>query len=63
MRVLAIVPSIYDTSPGQRYRIEQWQRGLKQSGVEITFAAFEDKNLRDVLYIRGQWIYILIVLF
>jgi len=56
MRVLALVPSIYDTSPGQRYRIEQWQCGLKQSGVEITFAAFEDKELRDVLYARGQWL-------
>jgi glycosyltransferase involved in cell wall biosynthesis len=56
MRVLALVPSIYDVSPGQRFRLEQWQRGLKQSGVEITFAAFEDKNLRDVLYTRGQWL-------
>ena len=56
MHVLALVPSIYDTSPGQRYRIEQWQGGLKQSGVEITFAAFEDKNLRDVLYSRGHWV-------
>lgn len=56
MHVLALVPSISDTSPGQRFRIEQWQGGLKQSGVEITFAAFEDKNLRDVLYIREHWI-------
>jgi glycosyltransferase involved in cell wall biosynthesis len=55
MRVLALVPSIYDTSPGQRFRIEQWEGGLKQAGVEITFAAFEDRNLRDVLYSRGQW--------
>lgn len=55
MRVLALVPSIYDSSPGQRFRIEQWEGGLKQSGVEITFAAFEDQNLRDVLYTRGQW--------
>ena len=30
MRVLALVPSIFDTSPGQRYRFEQWQGGLKQ---------------------------------
>jgi len=56
MRVLALVPSVYDTSPGQRYRIEQWQGGLKQLGVEITFAAFEDCNLRKVLYVRGQWL-------
>ena len=54
MRVLALVPSIPDTSPGQRYRIEQWQTGLKQSGVEISFAAFEDDDLRDVLYKRGH---------
>jgi glycosyltransferase involved in cell wall biosynthesis len=56
MQVLALVPSIYDTSPGQRYRIEQWQGGLRQSGVEITFAAFEDKNLNTVLYARKQWL-------
>jgi glycosyltransferase involved in cell wall biosynthesis len=56
MRVLALVPSIHDTSPGQRYRIEQWQDGLAQTGVEITFAPFEDKNLRDILYAKGQWL-------
>ena len=56
MRVLALVPSIPDTSPGQRYRIEQWQSGLMRSGVEISLAAFEDRNLRDVLYVRGHWL-------
>src|SRR4029077_14851201 len=56
MQVLALVPSIHDTSPGQRYRIEQWQGGLKQSGVEITFAAFEDKKLNTVLYASKQWL-------
>src|SRR6266849_4664685 len=56
MRVLALVPSIHDTSPGQRYRIEQWQGGLRQLGVEITFSAFEDQDLRDVLYARGRWL-------
>jgi len=56
MRVLALVPNIYDTSPGQRYRIEQWQGGLRQLGVEITFAAFDDRNLNAVLYARKQWL-------
>ena len=56
MRVLALVPSIHDTSPGQRYRIEQWQGGLRQLGVEITFAAFDDQNLNAVLYARKQWL-------
>ncbi len=54
MRVLAIVPSIYNTSPGQRFRIEQWEPILRQSGVEITYAPFENDELRSVLYSGGQ---------
>ncbi|MEO7658081.1 MAG: glycosyl transferase family 1, partial [Pyrinomonadaceae bacterium] len=54
MRVLAIVPSIYDTSPGQRFRIEQWEPILRQSGVEITYAPFENDELRSVLYSGGR---------
>lgn len=54
MRVLAIVPSIYDTSPGQRFRIEQWEPILSQSGVEITYAPFESPDLNTVLYQRGH---------
>lgn len=54
MRVLAVVPSIYDTSPGQRFRIEQWEPILRQSGVEITYAPFENDELRSVLHQGGQ---------
>ena len=54
MRVLAVVPSIYDTSPGQRFRIEQWESILRQSGVEITYAPFESKELNAVLYQPGH---------
>ena len=54
MRVLAVVPSIYDTSPGQRFRIEQWEPILRESGVEITYAPFETEELRSVLYNRGH---------
>ncbi len=54
MRVLAVVPSVYDTSPGQRFRIEQWQLILSESGVEITYAPFENDELRAVLYESGQ---------
>ncbi len=50
MRLLAIVPSIYDTSPGQRFRIEQWQPLLRQRGIEITYAPFEDEALHRLLY-------------
>lgn len=53
MKVLAIVPSIYDTSPGQRFRLEQWEPLLKADGVEITYAPFETPELREVLYKSG----------
>jgi glycosyltransferase involved in cell wall biosynthesis len=54
MRLLAIVPSVYDTSPGQRFRIEQWEPLLRQQGVEITYAPFESQELHDVLYQPGK---------
>jgi glycosyltransferase involved in cell wall biosynthesis len=54
MRILAIVPSIYDTSPGQRYRIEQWEPLLRQRGVEITYAPFESQELHGLLYQTGN---------
>jgi len=54
MRLLAIVPSIYDTSPGQRYRIEQWEPLLRKSGVEITYAPFESEKLHALLYKSGN---------
>jgi glycosyltransferase involved in cell wall biosynthesis len=53
MRVLALVPSLYDTSPGQRYRIEQWTPLLNRSGVEITFAPFECAELNRRLHEPG----------
>ena len=53
MRVLAIVPGIYDTSPGQRYRIEQWEPLLRERGVEITYEPFECKELHAVVHQPG----------
>jgi glycosyltransferase involved in cell wall biosynthesis len=54
MRLLAIVPSVYDTSPGQRFRLEQWDPYLRQLGVEITYAAFEDSELSATLHKPGN---------
>lgn len=54
IRVLALVPSVYDTSPGQRFRIEQWEPLLKEKGVEITYCAFENDTLRSVIYKGGN---------
>src|SRR5438105_494050 len=50
MRVLAIVPSVYDTNPSQRFRIEQWEPLLRARGVEVTFRPFESRELHAVLY-------------
>ncbi len=54
MKVLAIVPSIYDTSPGQRFRLEQWENLLREKGVEITYSPFETEELREILYQSGN---------
>src|SRR5262245_63778398 len=54
MRVLAVVPSLYNTSPGQRFRIELWAPRLRAHGIDVDFAAFEDAALHDVLYQRGR---------
>ncbi len=54
MKVLAIVPSLYDTSPGQRFRLEQWEPLLADAGVQITYSPFETEALRSVLYQKGN---------
>jgi len=54
IRILAIVPSLYDTSPGQRYRLEQWEWLLQARGVEITYEPFEDEALHALLYKTGS---------
>lgn len=53
MRILAIVPSVYDTNPSQRFRIEQWEPLLRERGVEITFKPFESDELHAILYKPG----------
>src|SRR5689334_15181413 len=53
MRVLAIMPALYDTSPSQRYRLEQWEPLLRERGVEITYAPFEDEQLHALVYKPG----------
>lgn len=54
MKVLAIVPALYDTSPGQRFRLEQWEPLLKEKGVSITYSPFETEELRRILYQSGN---------
>ncbi len=53
MHILALMPALYDTSPSQRYRLEQWEPLLRERGVEITYAPFEDEELHTLLYQPG----------
>ena len=53
IRILALVPSLFDTSPGQRYRLEQWGPILRERGVEITYEPFENEQLHSLLYKPG----------
>lgn len=55
MKVLVLVPSLCDTSPGQRFRIEQWARYLERSGFHFTFSPFEDESLHHILYQPGRY--------
>ena len=54
MHVLALMPALYDTSPSQRYRLEQWEPLLRERGVEITYEPFEDEELHSLLYKPGM---------
>jgi len=55
MNILVLVPSLYDTAPGQRFRIEQWARYLEPEGFRFTFLSFEDHELHDILYQYGRY--------
>ncbi len=54
MKILAIVPSLYDTSPGQRFRLEQWEPLLKERNAEITYLPFETEDLKKILHQNGN---------
>jgi glycosyltransferase involved in cell wall biosynthesis len=53
VRTLVLTPSLYDSAPGARFRIEQWARYLQPDGYEFTFVPFEDRQLHDCLYRPG----------
>ena len=48
-----MVPSIFDTSPGQRFRMEQWAPRLAGEGISVEFLPFENEDLHAVLYRQG----------
>lgn len=55
IRVLALVPGVADTIPAQRFRIEQWEAGLRALGVQIEFEPFMSPDLQAILYQPGKY--------
>lgn len=54
IKVCALMPDPYDTTPSQRFRIEQWEPYLKQKNIKIDYHSFSDQRLREVIYQNGQ---------
>ena len=54
MKVLTLTPGPRFVSPGQRYRIEQWEPLLRGEGIALTHAPFMENGLGSVLYQAGH---------
>ncbi len=54
MKVLSWVPAPVDTSPGQRFRIEEWYPYLRDEGIDIEFVPFADEQLSALLKRPGH---------
>ena len=54
IKICALMLDPYDVSPGQRFRIEQWEPFLKEDAISIDYFSFTDDNLRQVIYEKGR---------
>ncbi len=50
IRICALMLDPFDTMPGQRFRLEQWEPYLKDENISIDYFPFTDDKLRKVLY-------------
>lgn len=54
IRLLALVPYPLDTTPSQRFRIEQWRSHLEQQGISVDLAPFASSGLMKLLHQPGH---------
>ncbi len=54
IRICALMLDPYDKNPGQRFRIEQWERFLNKQNIYVEYFPFTDNELRQVLYQKGH---------
>jgi len=52
--LIAFVPYPPNTTPSQRFRIEQWRGVLDELGIQIRLAPFADLRLMSLLYQPGR---------
>jgi glycosyltransferase involved in cell wall biosynthesis len=53
VKVLVWAPQPFDTSPGQRFRIEQWEPYLRAQGAQLEYSPFMTPSLATLLKRRG----------
>src|SRR4051812_12447979 len=56
MKILVLGSNPPDTSPGSRFRVEQWAKILADQGFEFTYLPFDDARLYSALYSRGRFL-------
>jgi glycosyltransferase involved in cell wall biosynthesis len=54
MNILVLASNPPNTSPGSRFRIEQWAKILSSQGFTFTYVPFDDERLYGVLYSPGK---------
>jgi len=54
IELIAFVPYPPNTTPSQRFRIEQWRGVLDELGIQIRLAPFADLRLMSLLYQPGR---------
>src|SRR5262245_27797466 len=54
LRVYALVPYPVDTTPSQRFRIEQWLPYLEAQGISVDLIPFADEELLSLLHKPGR---------
>lgn len=54
IKLCALMLYPHDRVPGQRYRIEQWEKYLNQEGIEIDYFSFADEKLLKTMPKNGQ---------
>jgi glycosyltransferase involved in cell wall biosynthesis len=54
INICALMLDPYNTMPGQRFRLEQWESYLTQKDFLIDYFSFTDYSLRKVIYEEGK---------